>query len=74
MQEFSIRSDIPYGIKARWESRGGRYWIYVFQATDGSYSFRGDNSSGHGYITLEQAIERAEREVGYWPSKAYRKL
>jgi hypothetical protein len=58
---------------ARWQSKGGKYWINLQRFDDGTYGYKGDNCGGVlGAVSKTEAILACERQVSYWPSKGYR--
>jgi hypothetical protein len=58
---------------ASWRSRGGKYWIDVYDLQDGSYRLRSDGCGGIDYDRAA-ILATAERQAGYCPSKLARVL
>ena len=59
-------------VLAKWESAKGKYWVSVVIYCDGSFGFRSNGAGGSGYLSLEQAMKRAELECTFQPSKMKR--
>lgn len=61
-------------VVAKWESRGGRYWLILYRREDGSFGYRGDGCGGNlGNTAEETAIAHCKTLVENWPVKAIRR-
>ena len=61
-------------VIARWKSLRGGYYVEAYRNDDGTFSFKANGSGGHGYLTAEDAIRRAELESSFMPSAMKRKI
>ena len=59
---------------ARWESRGKKYWVELYQDALG-YFYHRDGSLGNlGSCSLEQALAAGAKQASFAPSKCKRIL
>lgn len=60
-------------LVARWESRGGKYWLELLRDA-GGWSYKGNGCGGFlGPVTEMQALQRIQREIDCCPSRMVRK-
>jgi hypothetical protein len=67
-----LRTGNPSGtLIARWESRGGKYWLEVREHTDGTFSYATENGGGHSFDA--KGIGAAIRsQLSFMPSRMSR--
>lgn len=60
-------------LVARWESRGRKYWVELYQLPHGNWSWASDNGGGVlGPMQFHQAMEHAKQQADYSPSTMVR--
>jgi hypothetical protein len=59
---------------AKWQSKGGRYWLELYQDSTGAYSYRGDNCGGFLGSVRSDVCMTILSKLDCWPSRPIKTL